>query len=230
MPIVLPAPPSRPSTPAAPPRAAAQPPTTPLPAAPQSAQSQPAQPRTAQLQTPPPSDRISAAQLANDLGFDSMLTVDDGYERIEVTGGERDRPRFVPWIIVGAVAVIAIVASVLIVLSVRGAENPGTPTADPTNSTGAPTTPTSETPTPSDEPTSSETPTTPEGDAPKVDVGDQGKFPIAAWNLTGKISAKFGWPQYRIEDQGKTLILFGGSLLPQFPESCKEMRLSLIHI
>jgi hypothetical protein len=136
------------------------------------------------------------------------------YERIAVTGGEKKR--FIPWIVVGAGAIIALVAAILIVLSVRGGDSETDPTtAPPTTEQPTETTPSEPDPEPVEpEPNPNE--------PPVVEVGPTGDFPIPAWGLQGEISAQFGWPQYRFE--GENLILHGGTLLPQFPESCAEMR------
>lgn len=226
-PITLPGPPARPSVRTEPAPASPQP----APVSPEPAQSLlPTQPVPAPVPAPagaqhPP---ISTAQLIADLGFDAPAPAGpepvDAYEKISVTGGERSRPGFLPWIIVGAIAVIALVASVMIVLSVRGSDNAEAPAADApaeapaTQEPAAPGTPDE----PADGPADPETPETMGDEAPTVDVGQTGAFPIPDWGLTGEISAKFGWPQYRFE--GDTLILSGGTLLPKFPESCAAMR------
>src|SRR5690606_37136472 len=80
---------------AAAPVAAAQPRPSVPPAAP------PAAPRTAPLVAPEPAD---------------------DYEKISVTGGEGDKRRLLPWIIVGAGVIVALIAALLIVNSLSGSE------------------------------------------------------------------------------------------------------------
>ncbi len=140
------------------------------------------------------------------------------YEKISVVGSEKSRSRYVPWVIVGAGAILAIVASLVVVFAVRGGEEPA-PTTAPT--TQEPVEPTTVAPT--EEPTIEPTETEPAGDeAPEVEVGDTGDFEIASWGVKGQISSKFGWPRYTIS--GENLTFEGGTLLPQFPESCAAMR------
>src|SRR5690606_6582635 len=148
----------------------------------------------------------------------------DEYEPIAVTGGERSR-RIVPWIVAGAGAVIALIAAVLIVFAVRGGDEAPAPTAAPQPTTEQPAT--EEPPTPNEEESPESTPSTPtpppSDEPPAVEVGNTGTMDIPAWGVTSQISAKFGWPRYTI-DANNNLLLADGTLLPQFPDSCQEMR------
>lgn len=184
----------------------------------------PAQPVAARAAAPATQPTPATAPLPT--GVDALLGSaggsgdDDGYEPIAVTGGERGRARFIPWIVVGAGAVVALIAAVLIVFAVRGDGGEPSPTAAPTT-TEEPSTPapTEEEPKPS--PTETDAPDSDQ--PPTVDVGRTGTMDIPAWGVTSQISAKFGWPSYTI-DAGGNLVLDGGTLLPEFPESCAAMR------
>lgn len=232
-PLVLPGPGTRPATPAAP--AVPSNPQAPTAFSPQPARSTQrpaavpvAAPPAAATPTPARTSPLptgigalagqGAAQngIAPNGASASGSSGGDDYEKISVTGGEKKR--FIPWIVVGAGAVVALIAAVLIVFAVRGGGEPA-PTAAPTTSESPEPDPSESTaPEPSDEP--DETPAPDE--APTVEVGQTGDFPIPDWGLSGQISGQLGWPQYRFE--GENLILFGGSLLPQFPDSCAAMR------
>lgn len=153
-------------------------------------------------------------------GSEPLPAADTGeYEKISVVGSERSHSRFVPWIIVGAGAVLAIVASLVIVFAVRGGEDPQPPpVTEPTAE--SPAEPTTEEPI---EPTAEPVDPEPAPDEPPtVEVGNTGDFNIESWGVQGEISAKFGWPSYTIS--GDVLTFEGGTLLPQFPESCAAMR------
>jgi len=147
----------------------------------------------------------------------------DDYERIEVVGAEKSHSKMIPWIIVGAGAILAIILAIVVVFAVRGGSAEPTETAEPT--TEAPAEPTTEEPTAEPPAETSEPPaeTTPPADEPpEVEVGKTGSFKIDSWGVQGEISAKFGWPSYTISNG--TLTFEGGTLLPQFPDSCAAMR------
>ncbi|MBO1900734.1 hypothetical protein J4H92_02075 [Leucobacter weissii] len=142
------------------------------------------------------------------------------YEPVSATGQERRRSRLMPWIVTGVGAAVVLVAAVLIVLAIRGNGADPAPTTAPTTPPVTPTAP-AEDPTPEPEPE----PDDDADEAPEVEVGQTGNFPIPDWGVNGQISEKFGWPQFRFEGaDNETLILLGGTLLPQFPDSCAEMR------
>lgn len=164
-------------------------------------------------------ERDSAGQL---FGSDPLPTPETGeYEKISVVGSEKSKSHLVPWIIVGAGAVIAIVASIFIVLAVRGGtEEP--PVAEPTSQSPDDTATEEPVEEPTTEPTEPEESEPAADEPPAVEVGNTGDFNIESWGVKGEISAKFGWPRYTIS--GDTLTFEGGTLLPQFPESCATMR------
>lgn len=126
------------------------------------------------------------------------------------------KARMVPWIVVGAVAVVAIIASIVTLSIARGTGNEPEPTATQTE---APTTTDTTEPEPTSEP--SEKPSEETGDVPKVDVGQTNNMPIAAWNATSDISAKFGSVQYNIT--GDDLVL-SSALIDSLPSSCEAMK------
>jgi len=144
---------------------------------------------------------------------------EEEYERISVVGSEKPRSKFVPWLIVGLGAVLAIAVSIVIVLAVRGGGESEPQTEPTTQSPPATSEPTEETPV---EPTETEPETPAADEPPEVEVGNTGSFKIDSWGVQGEISAKFGWPSYKIS--GDTLTFEGGTLLPQFPDSCAAMR------
>ncbi|MFC7766018.1 hypothetical protein [Leucobacter soli] len=167
----------------------------------------------------PQESGASAAQLAADLGFDVESPAGE-YERIAVTGAEKEHRRLLPWIIVAAVAIVAIVASVFIVQTFRGGGETPPPVVQPTTETPSTTEPTEPT-APEEEPSDPETPET--GDAaPEVEVGSTYRMPITQWDVTVEVSNKLGSVYYMLD--GERMILQDGALLPKFPSSCSEMR------
>lgn len=127
-----------------------------------------------------------------------------------------------PWIIVGAVAVIAIVVSIVVVNIARGTES--APEAN-TNTTTEPTTPQPEPESDTPSPTTPETPKPeerPKDEAPSVEVGPTDVMLIGPWNATSQLSQRFGPARFEIPDNVNLQLSSG--LLDSFPESCAAMR------
>lgn len=140
--------------------------------------------------------------------------VGEDYEKIAVTGGERGAKRFIPWIIVGAGAVIALIVAVLLIGSLNGGSEPA-PTAAP-----SPTTP-SESRQPSTTSPTETRPTTapvnPGTEVPQVEVGPIMNMPITHWGVQADLSQKLGDTFYNIT--GENLVLTS-SLISSLPASC----------
>lgn len=134
--------------------------------------------------------------------------------------------RALPWIIVGAVAVIAIIVSIVVVNAVRG--NDSDPEASPDTSTSeeAPA-PTEPTPGDSGETQPETQPevnpeTKPANEAPDVEVGPTYEMQIGPWGVTSELSQRFGAASFAIPD-GVNLQL-STDLLNSFPDACSDMR------
>ena len=129
-----------------------------------------------------------------------------------------------PWIVVGAVAVIAIILSIVVVNIVRGADS--APQATPPSSETTETAPQ----TPETAPETEQPPAEPEpepepektDEAPQVDVGGTNPMPIGPWNSTSEISTRFGMVYYAVPDNVNLELT--SDLLNSFPEECAAMR------
>ena len=142
-------------------------------------------------------------------------------------GAERSgkTPTKLPWIIVGAVAIVAIIASIVVVNAVRGNDTP--PVAGSETNTTAPTTEQPETTpgteTPVAPPTEKPEPETkPTDEAPKVEVGPTITLGIEAWGATSELSGRMGPTSYNIPDSVN--LQLSSELLDSFPASCEAMR------
>lgn len=148
--------------------------------------------------------------------------IDDDYEKISVTGGERRTSRFVPWIIVGAGAVIALVVAILIVGSLSGGGSEPAPTAAPTTESQQtqPSTP-GESDDPDDPGESTQPTRTPPTAVPEVEVGPTMNMPVAQWGIQVDLSQRLGLTvSYSIPD-GVNLVL-ASSLIDSLPASCSK--------
>lgn len=126
-----------------------------------------------------------------------------------------------PWIIVGAVAIIAIIVSIVVVNVARGSDN--APEANTNTTTTEPEATQPETPEPT--PTTPEKPAPeekPKDEVPSVEVGPTNVMLIGPWNATSQLSQRFGSASFVIPDNVNLELSSG--LLDSFPESCKAMR------
>lgn len=125
-----------------------------------------------------------------------------------------------PWIIVGAVAVVALVVALVFVNSLT---NDSEEAPKPTETTSEPTTtaPTSEAPTeePAPEP---EEPTTAE--PPKVDVGETYPMDISYADISIVAPAKLNPNAWYVAGTDNDQVMFHSTLMGTFPESCADMR------
>ena len=164
----------------------------------------------------PQADESSIFGLAATSGSGSRN--DEEYEKISVVGGSGGK-KMLPWIIVGAGAVIALIASIFIVNALGGGAEP-TPTAAPiaTESPatdGAP----SATPSPSGDPEPSE----PAGDQPpRVEVGPTMVLDVPQWGISADLSTRFGQTSYVIDASSRLVLT--SALINSLPESCAAMR------
>lgn len=143
---------------------------------------------------------------------------DDAYEKIAVTGGSGGK-KMLPWIIVGAGAVIALIASIFIVNALGGGSEP-TPTAAPT-ATEAPAT--DATPSTSPSPSTDPEPSEAAGDQPpKVEVGPTMALDVPFWGITADLSTRFGQTSYAIDADSRLVLT--SALISSLPESCAAMR------
>ncbi|WP_336660687.1 hypothetical protein [Leucobacter sp. USHLN153] len=133
-------------------------------------------------------------------------------------------PKTIPWIIVGAVALVAILVSMILINMSRSSEPSSAPTSAPT--TGAPTettSPETEAPDADDEADKPAEDEKPDADAvPKVDVGPTSELNIEPWAATSQLSQKFGMTSYYIPDS--TNLELSSPLIDSLPESCAAMR------
>lgn len=199
--------PPKPAASAAPRPAVATPP------APAASAATPTTPIVPIPQTPP----VAAAQFGPSTS--ALPEIGEDYEKISVTGGERGAKRFIPWIIVGAGAVIALIVAVFVIGSLNGGGAGPEPTAAPTTTQG---TPSEETPSPSDDPDETRptpTPTAPSTTVPQVEVGPIMNMPITQWNVQADLSQKLGDTYYNIT--GENLVLTT-SLIDSLPASCSK--------
>lgn len=123
-----------------------------------------------------------------------------------------------PWIIVGAVAIVAIIVSIVVVNVARGSESApeattNTTTTEPETTQPEPETTTPEAPKPVEKP---------KDQAPSVEVGPTVTMQIVPWTVTSELSQRFGQTSFNIPD-GVNLELTS-ELLNSFPESCAAMR------
>lgn len=146
-----------------------------------------------------------------------MPKIDD-YEKISVTGGERNRSRALPWIIVGAGAAVAIIASLFIVNAMRGGSEP-TPTTAPTTTSTQTTGSGTQTSSPTSPTTTSKPTTTSPNKVPVVDVGPTMNMPVTQWNIQVDLSQRLGQTYYNLE--GDKLLL-STALIDSLPASCAK--------
>lgn len=233
-PIVLPGPKSaskRPFTANEPPaKPAAAPPVVPPVVPASTAAAPPVNPvatPTAPAPTPVPAPVVAPAAAAATVGPPTVAMPEvhaepeADYEKISVIGGEPKRGRVVPWIIVGAGAVIALVAAIFIVGALAGGGNDEpTPTAAPTVPTDEPPSSNPTTQRPSTPATTTPT-ATPSPTVPQVEVGPTMTMRITQWNTQVELSQKLGLTaSYAIPD-GVNLTL-QTSLIDSLPSTCSK--------
>lgn len=209
--------------PAVPPVAAAQPvpafPAAPVPdIAPPVPAAAPVRSTVSPMTAPLPEREDPFAILAPELL--SGATEADDYEKISVVGSEPRGKKALPWVLVGAGAIIAIVASIVVINGVRGSDTPA-PAETTAPATSAPTT---TSPSPTTAPTTEPT-TSPEPDAaPTVDPGDTYPLAITQWGLTVDRSNSFGGSTPYELQEGNTRAMFELPLAQSLPESCAAAR------
>ncbi|MEJ6489042.1 hypothetical protein PQI23_04825 [Leucobacter sp. USCH14] len=139
--------------------------------------------------------------------------------------GTRGAPKALPWIVVGAVAVIAIIVCIVLVNTVRGGTSSDNAADQEPTTTSAP----NETPSPSP---SNEADDDPDGsddadaadpnEVPAVEVGPTSTLDIPAWGVTSELSQKFGMTSYVIPDNVN--LQLSSPLIDSLPEECAAMR------
>lgn len=144
----------------------------------------------------------------------------------EVDVPERS-PHFIPWITVGAIAVVAIVVSIVLVTVFRGAPAPetDTPTTGQDESSEVSEAPTVQEPPAKEEPKVDDNSGAPVvvGDAPKVDMGSNAvEVEIGPWKVKAKFAAKFGYFEFTVPEPNTLLLT--SPWFDEFPDSCKDMR------
>lgn len=147
-------------------------------------------------------------------------TIEGDYEKISVVGSEPKRGRLVPWLIVGAGAVVALIAAIFIVGALAGGGEEPAPTAAPTVPTEQPETssPTTSRPT---TPATTTPSATPSPTVPQVEVGPTMTMRITQWNTQVELSQKLGLTaSYSIPD-GVNLTL-QTSLIDSLPATCSK--------
>lgn len=138
--------------------------------------------------------------------------------------GARRAPQALPWIVVGAVAVIAIVVSIVLVNLARGDAGANEATTGRPSTTAPSATPS---PTPSSD---AEEDADGAGNAededpnevPAVEVGPTSTLDIPAWGVTSQLSQKFGMTSYVIPDNVN--LQLSSPLIDSLPEECAAMR------
>lgn len=126
------------------------------------------------------------------------------------------RAAVVPWIVVGAVAVVALVISIVLVGNARAGDD----AADP--APAAPTTTQEPAPADTEEPAPEETEEPEDDGPPDVQVGDTMTMNIEAWGATSELSQRFGSTSYAIPDNVNLVLT--SDLLNSFPDACADMR------
>lgn len=140
----------------------------------------------------------------------------------------RSAPKALPWIVVGAVAVIAIIVCIVLVNLARGGATDGDNASNEApETTSAP----SETSTPSasaDADDAADADAADDGDeedpneVPSVEVGPTTPLDIPTWGATSELSLKFGMTSYSIPDNVN--LQLSSPLINSLPEECAAMR------
>ena len=148
---------------------------------------------------------------------------------------KRSVPQALPWIVVGAVAVIAIVVCIVLVNLARGGDSAPAKSASPSASESPSTTPSASAD--ANAATSGDDEQDADADAdkdkekdkdkdkdtvPKVDVGSTNQLDIPAWGATSQLSQKFGMTSYNIPDNVN--LRLSSPLIDSLPDSCAAMR------
>nr|WP_249290985.1 hypothetical protein [Leucobacter manosquensis] len=136
--------------------------------------------------------------------------------------GTRAAPKALPWIVVGAVAVIAIIVCIVLVNLARGGSDDGNASNQEPTTTAAP----SATPSPSsgadDADADDDAEDTDPDEVPAVEVGPTTPLDIPAWGVTSQLSLKFGMTSYSIPDNVN--LQLSSPLINSLPEECAAMR------
>lgn len=158
------------------------------------------------------SERVRTAQLSTEPGGD----------------GTRTAPKALPWIVVGAIAVIAIIVCIVLVNMARGGSGDENASNQEPTASSAP----SATPSPSsgtddaadsdaDADAAEEEDEDP-NEVPAVDVGPTSTLDIPAWGVTSQLSQKFGTTSYVIPDSVN--LQLSSPLINSLPDECAAMR------
>ncbi|GAA2185531.1 hypothetical protein GCM10009786_02330 [Leucobacter alluvii] len=137
--------------------------------------------------------------------------------------GTRAAPKALPWIVVGAVAVIAIIVCIVLVNLARGGSDDGNASNQEPTTTAAP----SATPSPSSgaddaDADDADAEDTDPDEVPAVEVGPTTPLDIPAWGVTSQLSLKFGMTSYSIPDNVN--LQLSSPLINSLPEECAAMR------
>ena len=174
--------------------------------------------------TPMPAPVRSAprqAPLPGPVRTRSTATPADDVPTGPVRSGRGGMAKALPWIVIGAVAVIALIVALVFVNSTRAGDEPTTtPTAPTTEPTTKPVEPTEE---PEEEP---EEEAQDSDEAPRVDVGPNPiQMNVDPAGISIETSTKLGeYPGWYVVNDPQLSVMLHTNLMGSFPESCSAMR------